>query len=261
MKKEPKIKNYSNYGDDILVNGMFTTRTNDINNIFLISVIADNYGINISDYLNLDYMAPDSLQDVEFLKNNRELIIEQKSLLCIKKGNEVEVFDKYFAIDMIQNEKYLEYNWIITKAMTNNGFYPDTEHAISMIKWLFSKNFFNSKYHELLISSLTSIYRVLKKSKELVDYPEHNESTVEIDLSEYEKAIKKMPVEEYKILINTAKKWKYVFSKQISNAKLEKNDEDEPTDDKKLMQYINDNSLELKELMINMIFTVVNVDN
>jgi len=107
-----------------------------------LQLIAEDYEIsknqNITDY-------------EEFVKNNREEIIEQKSIFFIKQGISGKILEELIAIDMIQNEKYLEYNWALTKACIDFG---HNLVALSLTKWLLEKNFFNSQYHELLIDTL-----------------------------------------------------------------------------------------------------------
>ena len=117
--------------------------------VAILLVAADN-GINISNEIN-------SSEDKEFLKNNRELLIEQKSLLLVKQGNAGEILDDYWAVDMLQNDKFLEYNWAFTKALIEGysvgqgASIAFSHEAVGMVKWLLSKNFFNFKYQINLI--------------------------------------------------------------------------------------------------------------
>ena len=186
--------------------------------VAILLVAADN-GINISNEIN-------SSEDKEFLKNNRELLIEQKSLLLVKQGNAGEILDDYWAVDMLQNDKFLEYNWAFTKALIEGysvgqgASIAFSHEAVGMVKWLLSKNFFNSKYHELLIKTISNMERLQK-------------------------------VKEHKILLSTAKKWKNTFSDKTPSLDSGENKMHEHTDDKKLMEWINENNLSLKQIIYN----------
>jgi len=180
----------------------------DIGALFL---IAGKYKIDKNEYFG-DYEV--------FKKNNREEIIEQKSTWCVKQGWSGMFLEDLIAIDMVQNERFLEYNWALAKACAENN-HP--HEAISMAKWLLEKNFFNSKYHELLIEVLTETTK---------------ESPAKADRS---------------VLLATARKWKNTFSNNVLDSEIIKNhDGDALPNDERLMKFLQDNQISLKKILVNL---------
>ena len=121
-----------------------------IDELILLYIISYNESENNSQCLKYFELLDLETSD-EFKKEKREIIIEQKSTLYIKTKKFGKIFKELYALDMLQNEKYLQYNLMLAKAMWAVNL---QEESLAVISWLLSKDFHNHHFWNFLCDIL-----------------------------------------------------------------------------------------------------------
>ncbi len=155
----------------------------------------------------------DSNTSEEFKKKNRETIIEQKSILYIKTGKFNEIFQELYALDMLQNEKFLQYNLMIAKACfaMNN-----LSESVALSGWLLSNDFYNSDFWDFLCVVLQKRSDIVTQKKETIVRQCDEGKWSQPPIEELEREI-----QNYHELLSTALKWKKITHDQHSEEHFE----------------------------------------